>query len=91
MAAKPTVSRIVHFMLPNAQVRPAIIVNVQSDTTVDLQVFTNGQADRQAFAERVVTVNARTGADQHGVPAVVHRAGVTLGDEPGQWSWPMKG
>lgn len=88
--ALPSVGRIVHFHLSNNDVRPAIIVNVQDVKTVDLQVFTNGQADRPHFNERSVHVNVKTGADHHAVPSVVHRAGVVLGTAAGQWSWPAR-
>lgn len=86
----PTVGRIVHFHLSNHEVRPAMIVNVQDVETVDLQVFTNNQADRQFFPERTVQVNVRTGADHHSVPSVVHRSGVLRGHAPGHWSWPAR-
>jgi hypothetical protein len=43
---KPTVGRIVHFVMPgNSQHRPAIIVRVWSEQCVNLQVFTDCMND----------------------------------------------
>lgn len=83
----PIVGEIVHYYLPNGQVRPAIVVHAHSEEVVDLSVLTGGEVDRPVIPERVVTVNVNTGADRHGVPAVVYRPAVTLGDEPGQWNY----
>jgi hypothetical protein len=89
-APKPTVARIVHFILSTDEIRPAVIVHVHDDTTVDLQVFTNGEADKRAVPERVIMLNVNNGVELHQVPGMVNRQLVTMGTEPGQWSWPAR-
>jgi hypothetical protein len=79
------------YFLPNGEVRPAVIVHFRSEDSADLQVFTNGDADKPVIPERIIMVNTKTGADRHTVPSLVHRPGVTRGDEAGQWNWPVGG
>jgi hypothetical protein len=45
---KPTVGRIVNYVLNNGEIRPAIIVQVWSDTCVNLRVFFDGSNDAAA-------------------------------------------
>lgn len=47
MSQEPTIGRIVHYVLDEYQdeYRPAIIVHVGGRSTVNLQVFTDGQND----------------------------------------------
>lgn len=42
---KPTIGRIVEYVMEDGQIRPAIIVRVWSDICVQLQVFTDGDND----------------------------------------------
>ncbi len=45
---KPSIGRIVHYVMPDKQHRPAIIVRVWGDSdsaAVQLQVFTDGRND----------------------------------------------
>lgn len=51
---KPTVGRIVYFVMPDGQIRPAIIVRVWSDEMVQLQVFTDGSNDGAENAGGIV-------------------------------------
>ncbi len=45
-----TVGRIVHYVMPDMQHRPAIVVRVWGPTCVNLQVITDGSNDGQQFA-----------------------------------------
>jgi hypothetical protein len=42
---KPQVGRIVHYVLYNGEIRPAIIVRVWGDEMVNLRVFFDGSND----------------------------------------------
>lgn len=86
----PTAGRVVHFMLPSDEIRPGMIVHVHDESTVDLQVFTNGEADKRVIHERVVMLNVNNGAEHHTVPGLVNRQRVTMGDDRGQWNWPAR-
>ena len=55
---KPTIGRIVHFVLPNGEHRPAIIVRVWTEefpnnpvehTGLNLQIFLDGTNDNEAY------------------------------------------
>lgn len=78
----PTVARIVLFAFKEGEKlveRPAIVVGV-GDSTIDLQVFTNGDDA------------LRHGGD---TPNVVHRASVAAGDDMSaaqadRWRWPPR-
>ena len=60
MAAQqtPSIGRIVHYVMPDGpnqgESRPAMVVRVWSDTTVNLQVFTDGTADGGAYSGGLV-------------------------------------
>lgn len=41
MPKQVSVSRMVHFVMPNGQHRPAVVVHVNEDGTPNLQVFTD--------------------------------------------------
>lgn len=51
-----TEGRIVHFVMPNGEHRPAIIVRVwdkrEPDGSINLQVFTDGRNDAQYFSNQ---------------------------------------
>lgn len=74
----PTIGRIVHFTLNSGphmgQVRPAIVVNVRDETTVDLQVFTDGT---RLNGDCLPNMFWKPGARQ-GEPG-----------EGGTWHWPL--
>lgn len=74
---KPTVGRIVHYVLPEGrnagEHRPAIVTRVWSDVCVQLQVFTDGENDGLANVEwRTSILNDEAGA-------------------PNTWHWPERG
>lgn len=83
----PVVGETVLYHYPQGGGRPAIVVNVYNDDTVDLSVLTAGAADRSVVPERVVMINVNTGADMHSVPPVVFRPAVRRGEGPGEWNW----
>lgn len=45
MEATPTLGRIVHFVLGDGTVRPAIVTHVWSDTCINAHVFLDGTND----------------------------------------------
>ena len=74
----PSIGRIVHFVLPDGQHRPAIIVRVWDDiptpeSLVQLQVFTDGENDG------LQNVEWRTSVQQH-----------ALTPKPGTWHEPER-
>lgn len=78
---KPTIGRIVHYVLPdglNAMAhRPAIITDVREDGTVDMQVFTTG--DGSGVGD--------------GLPGVFRQAAVRADEKDrmaGTWHWPER-
>ena len=94
---KPSVGRIVHYVLPDGQCRAAIIVRVWDLRTVNLSVFGDGQNDAHMY--KVLAPDLR-GVDGE---LVVHRtsvshdeAGVDPGGPPrgdshaGTWHWPER-
>jgi hypothetical protein len=80
---KPTIGRIVHFVLPNGQHRPGIVVhnwpgNDPPGGLVQLQVFTDSDAD---------------GRYNDQLPAVSWRTSIKQDEEtmaPGTWHWPER-
>lgn len=73
-----TEGRIVHFVMPDGAHRPAIVVNVwqvsgQCEGYVNLQVFTDGANDGQAFASGLLWQTS-----------VCHD---TDTKKPGTWHW----
>jgi hypothetical protein len=83
---QPTIGRVVHFNLgPTrggipAVWRPAMVVNVNSDGTVDLHVHvinTDGLVLDAPWSELV------------SAPIFV-RSCVKQGEEPGEWRWPPR-
>lgn len=49
MSQELTIGRIVHYVLSDNEHRPAIIVGAYGNNIVNLQVFTDGDNDSQAF------------------------------------------
>src|SRR5438445_12683125 len=80
-AQKPSIGRIVHFVLPDGpskgEHRPAIIVRVWNDTYpgIQLQVFTDGSNDGEAYKSGIYWATSVTYAD----PSE---------NEPRSWHWP---
>ena len=72
----PSVARIVHFVLPNGEHRPAVIVRVWSEVCVNLSVFTDGENDA-AYGQ---------GADTVWETSRLLDPGAT----PGTWHWPER-
>ncbi len=80
-AVTPTVGRIVHFVLTDGQVRPAIVVRVWSPEMVNLRVFLDGTNDRD--------VAGACNAD--GWATSVHYHEYAVGNyAPGTWFWPPR-
>jgi hypothetical protein len=82
MSQKPSLGRIVHYVLPEGphagDHRPAIVVRVWGDTCVNLQVFTDGDND---FNDSDPTQN------------VLWVTSATLdpeGKAPRSWHWPER-
>jgi hypothetical protein len=81
---KPTIGRIVHYILPEGHTipgehRPAMIVRVWTDTTVQLQVFTDGSNDDPKHS--------------HEAPNVMWKTSVVLDETAttqGSWHWPER-
>lgn len=69
----PTVCRIVQYRLGD-KIRPAIVVAVNADGTVDLQVF--------------LSFNEGVGEERHRGMGL--RQSVAQGDVSGTWSWPPR-
>lgn len=79
---KPTVGRIVHYVLPQGrnagEHRPGIIVKVWSDTTVQLQVFTDSD---------------KAGSNNDMIANPLWATSVTVdeaGEKSGTWHWPER-
>lgn len=75
----PSIGRVVHFVMPNGQHRPAIVVQVWNEDVVNLQVFTDGSNDAG------VVVYPNTGGYVQWQTSVHHAE-----NEPGPhtWHWP---
>lgn len=84
------VSEIILYVMPNGDCRPAIIVAVAADNTVNLQVFTNGEADLQSY-QRLARMSAWRHWVEHGH---LHVSGVEadfVNHKPGTWHRQEKG
>lgn len=77
---KPTVGRVVHYVLPEGknagQVRPAIVVDVWSATCVNLRVFVDGLND---YPDGIKLENEWKTSILEGNP-----------DQLGRWFWPPR-
>ncbi|MDB5042150.1 MAG: hypothetical protein JWN27_2876 [Candidatus Eremiobacteraeota bacterium] len=100
-AVTPTAGRIVHFVLGDGQVRPAMIVRVWSATLVQLQVFLDGTNDTQptqrgdhtlAAIDNLTTTGVSQVCDPRGwATSVSYAAPVEVGMlEPRTWFWPPR-
>lgn len=79
---KISVGRIVTYVLPDGknkgERRPAIVVRVWSETTVNLQVFTDGDGNPE---------------NNDGLPSVLWQTSRQHDEEnrsPGTWHWPER-
>ncbi len=71
-----TVGRIVHYVLPGkGAIRPAIVVQVWPDGSVNLQVFTDGVNDGAHHASGLHWATSAHQSDTH---------------EYGTWHWPPR-
>lgn len=73
----PSIGRVVHFVLDDGQHRPAFIVRVWSESTVNLLVFTDSDPEAQ-FNDRLPQVMWKT--------SVVHAPADE--NKPFSWHWP---
>lgn len=89
-AQNPSIGRIVHYVMPNNDVRPAIIVQVwpEGDNAVNLQVFTDGSNDNLYLRD---DERASRGPGKS-ARCVVWRTSVPYNEEnkPGTWHWPPR-
>lgn len=78
---KPTVGRIVHFVLDEGkhagEHRPAIVVRVWSDDLINIEVFTDGENDGygQSLRDNIVWQTSVRRDDSH---------------RPHTWHWPER-
>ena len=91
---KASIGRIVHFVLPNGEHRPAIVVRVwpdeflhnQQDTTgLNLQVFLDGTNDNEAYAGLFLPAKIDT---LHGTMWYTSAQYDPSGIQTGTWHWP---
>lgn len=81
-----TEGRIVHYVLPNNEHRPAIVVKVwnKEEGYINLQVFTDGSNDRYAYPN---TAGNILNDIDHGVMWVTSIYPDLAGKKPGTWHW----
>lgn len=83
-----TEGRIVHYVMPNGEHRPAIVVRVWStdgvcEGYVNLQVFTDGANDLRQFAEDEADVKRQVTLGQLWRTSICH----SQDKQPGTWHW----
>ena len=83
----PTVGCLVHYRISEDVVRPAIVVEVHSDTCVNLQVFFNGSNDRPDSIPEVRGVTPTVAERDSGLG---WRTSAIEGTKVGEWSWPPR-
>jgi hypothetical protein len=95
---KISIGRLVHFVLPNGEHRPAIVVRVWPDefpnnteekTGVNLQVFLDGTNDNEAYAGLPLPAKINT---LHGTMLYTSAQYAMTPDGllPGTWHWPER-
>lgn len=77
MSTALSIGRIVHFVLPNGQHRPAIVTRVWTPVCGQLAVFTDIANDARDVPEAVAQL-------------VEYRSSVMEGTGPGTWHWPER-
>lgn len=88
---KPTIGRIVNYVLANSDIRPAIIVRIWSDTCVNLRVFFDGSNDERAGGFEYGSTAAAFGAEwRTSVSYVEPPAYSGLELQPNTWHWPQR-
>jgi hypothetical protein len=79
---KPSIGRIVHVTFDDEKIRPAIVVEVWSDTCVNLRLFADGPNDsiptRTFRGYQLLTGDWLTSVEFAETPT------------PGRWSWPPR-
>jgi hypothetical protein len=80
---KPTIGRIVHFVMPSGTIRPAMVVSVSGDL-LNLQVFLDGPNDLHNPDNGVLPGTAANGL--WWVPSV----GAGAADQVQTWHWPVR-
>jgi hypothetical protein len=83
-----TPGRMVHYVMPDGQHRPATVVHVWDvsgvcEGYINLQVFTDGRNDAQQFSGRDIEAEVQVGS------GVWWRTSICYSEqkEPGTWHW----
>lgn len=76
----PSIGRVVHFVMPDGQHRPAFVVRVWDHELVNLQVFTDGYNDSPPSGVNI--------AWETSVPHVEEAAGTDDRTFFRTWHWP---
>lgn len=84
----PTIGRLVHYRISEDVVRPAVVVEVHSDTCVNLQVFFDGSNDSPGSSVPDVRGVTPTVAEREA--GLGWRTSAVLGTGVGEWSWPPR-
>jgi hypothetical protein len=86
MQQKPSIGRIVHYTLPNGEIRPATIVRVWNTETggVNLQVHLDGTNDQHSDVEARYKSQVTAEEAQRGT---AWRTSVLPASEPTPWRW----
>ncbi len=89
MSQTVSVGRIVHFVLAEGAIRPAIVVRALTPTCANLQVFTDGDGD-----DSLLRNNERASRGPgKSARCVIWRTSVTedpTGNRLGSWHWPPR-
>lgn len=78
----PTVGRLVHYKMPNGEIRPANVVSVINEDMVNLQVITDGINDVEMFRK-----DGGVGDMIMTARGLLHRTSVVRGEGVGEWDW----
>lgn len=79
----PTIGRMVHYKMPNGDVRPATIVSVINDDMINIQVFTDGVNDAAMLKEKDGGIADMIMASR----GIMWKTSVARGDGNGEWNW----
>ncbi|GAB4485939.1 MAG: hypothetical protein OHK006_12950 [Thermodesulfovibrionales bacterium] len=82
----PTIGRIVQYRIAQDEYRPAIVVRVNPEGSVNLQIFIDGSNDRP-IPGASMRVNFR---EDELAKGIAWRTSVREGNEAGQWRWPPR-
>lgn len=84
-----SIGRIVHYVMPDNQHRPAIIVRVWENNVVNLQVFLDSNNDHQGNGKDVIwrtSVHQDEGGISKDVGGEVHE----VAPKPNTWHYPER-